>query len=331
MRAVTVSSFDGVDAITVGSAPHPTPGPDEVVIDVRAAGVNFPDVLLADGTYQLLPELPFTLGMEAAGVVAEIGENVTGLAIGDRVFAQVPSGAFAEMLLAPRARVYPLPESMTFDEGAAFGLAYLTAYIALHVRGGLVAGETVLVTGVSGGVGAAAAIIAAASGARVIGATRDASAARRVVGEAVAEFVSSDPALLRAEVAAATEGAGPNLVIDVVGGEVLTQALRSSAWEGRVVIVGFASGEQPMIRPGLLLVKNVTVSGLQVTDYLDRRPALVASAIARMAAWHAEGVLAVPVTRREPLSGAAHVLRDMAAGRITGKAVLTVTAPPSTR
>lgn len=326
MRAVRVTTFDGIDALRVADVPVPTPGPDDVVIAVHAAGVNFPDVLLADGAYQTLPELPFTLGMEAAGIVSAVGANVTEFLVGDRVFAQVPTGAFTEYALVPRARAYALPDSLSFEEGAAFGLASLTAYVALHHRASLRPGDTVLVTGVGGGVGAAAAIIAAASGARVVGATRDIPAAQRIVGDVIDAFVSSDPSRLRAEVVSATNGTGVDIVIDVVGGEVLAQALRCAAWEGRIVTVGFASGEQPPIRPGHLLVKNITVTGLQVTDYFDRRRDLVVAAIEQLGAWHAAGVLVVPVTRRAPLDRAVEVLRDVTDGRITGKAVLTVAA-----
>lgn len=331
LRAVRVHGFGAPDALTLDEGAVPTPGAGEVRIAVAAAGLNFPDLLVAAGTYQALPELPFTLGMEAAGVVSAVGEGISGLSVGDRVLALVPHGAFADWLVVAADRVFPVPGSMPLTVAAGFGLAFATAFFGLARRADLRAGDTVLVTGVSGGVGAAAAAIAAARGARVIGATRDAATAASIVGETVDAFVSSDPARLRSEVLTATDGRGADIVFDVVGGEVLAQALRCVAWEGRAVVVGFASGGQPAIKPGHLLVKNIAVAGLQITDYLDRMPGRVREALCELGEEYADGRLRVPSVRTYPLEAARTALEDLREGRIAGKAVLLMSGSDDER
>ena len=324
-RAVRVHEFGPVSGLRIDALTEDetrAPGEGEVVIGVAAAGLNFPDLLVAGGTYQSLPRMPFTLGMEAAGTVVAVGDGVEGFAEGDRVVALVPHGAFADRLVVSADRVYAIPDIMPFDEAAGFGLAFATAHFALVRRGGLRGGDTVLITGVSGGIGAAAAIIASSRGARVIGATRDAERARAVVGGAVDAFVSSDPARLRDETMAATEGRGADAVIDVVGGDVLAQALRCTAWEGTVVVVGFAGGGQSAIKPGHLLVKNIGVCGLQITDYIARTPELVRDAMREMGEDYAAGRLRIPVTARFALEEVAASLEALRRGEICGKAVV---------
>lgn len=324
MQALRVETFGSVENLTVAELITPTPADGEVLIDVRSAGLNYPDLLMAAGTYQALPATPFTLGMEVAGLVESVGPEVHDVRPGDRVFALVPHGAFAEKVIAERHRVHVLPNSMSLEEGGAFGLVFLTAYLGLQRRAALAAGENVLITGVGGGVGAAAATIAKALGARVIGVTRDIPRARAVVQESVDVFVSADPRTLRDEVLSVTDGRGADVVLDVVGGEVLAHALRSTAWEGRVVIVGFASGGQPAIKPGHLLVKNISISGLQMTDYLDREPETIAIAVRHLGDLHATGRLPIPVTRVGTLAEGPALLAALQRGEVSGKAVLSV-------
>jgi NADPH2:quinone reductase len=323
-HAIRVHSFGSLEDLVLERVPAQDPGPEDVVIDVRAAGLNFPDLLLAGGTYQTLPELPFTLGMEASGVVTAVGEDVTAVARGDRVIAQVPHGSFTRRLVAAQSRVFQIPDSMSFPEAGALGLAALTAYFGLVRRAKLEGGETVLVTGVAGGVGAAAAYIAKARGARVIGASRDPEAAVAVAGEAVDEYISSKAEGLRDAVLSATGGRGADIVFDVVGGDVLTQALRAVAWEGRCVVVGFASGGQQPIKPGHLLVKNTSVVGLQVSDYMSRRPDLVRAAVRELGDDYEAGRFRIPVTSLFAFEDFGEALRQFEEGRIKGKAVLVL-------
>lgn len=323
MIAVTVVEFGEPGGLQVQRVAAPDVGEADVVIDVQAAGLNFPDLLMAAGTYQALPERPFVLGMEAAGIVRSVGAEVTDLAPGDRVLAVVSHGAFAERLSAPRHRVYPLPPSLSFAEGGVLGMAFLTALLGLQRRAKVTTGETVLVTGAAGAVGAAAVSVAKALGATVIAATRDVDG---LDGSSADVVVSSDPETLRSAVLAATDGRGADVVFDVVGGDVLAQALRSAAWEGRVVIVGFASGDQPVLKPGHLLVKNISVSGLQMTDYLDREPDTISGMIEQLASWHAEGLFALPLARQGGVGEVPGFLDELSTGNLRGRAAMVLRA-----
>lgn len=322
MRAVQVKEFGQPSDLVIAELPDPVPGPDDVVIEVAAAGVNFPDLLVVEGTYQTLPDRPFTPGKEAAGTVVASGLNVSRLAVGDRVLALVEYGAFTERLLVPESLVVALPDNVPFVAAAGFGLVYSTAHFGLVRRAALSAGETVLVTGAGGGMGAAGVQLAKALGARVIALAHGERRAQAARSHGADEILIADVARLRDDLLRLTGGHGVDVTLEVVGGDVFSQVLRATAWEGRIVIVGFASGGQNSIKPGHLLVKNISVHGLQSSDYRDRTPELMRSSVAEILAMLAAGRLSVPVSRTVPLVRAGEALQAIKDGAVDGKAVV---------
>jgi NADPH2:quinone reductase len=326
MRAVVVETFGPPDVLVTREVPEPTPAAGEVLVEVAAAGVNFPDLLVVDGSYQILPERPFSPGKEIAGVVGQVGPGVAGVRPGDRVMAQIEYGGYQERVVVPEAQIVRLPDSISFPEAAAFGLGYITAHFALIRRAKLQAGETVLVTGAGGGVGSAGVQLAKAFGATVIAVAQDAARADLAREQGADHVLLAGPAL-RDEVRQLTAGRGADVVLELVGGDVFAQTLRATAWEGRLVIIGFASGDIPVIKAGHVLVKNMSVMGLQVSDYRDREPGAVRLAVEDMLRLYTEGRLRVPVAQTYPLERAAEALAAVKAGSVTGKAVLVCGAP----
>lgn len=280
MRAVLVERHGSPGDCIVADVPSPEPKAGQILIDVKACGVNYPDLLVVDGRYQNLPDRPFTPGKELAGVVAKLGPGVAKFSEGDRVMAQLEHGAWAEAAVSPAATAFRIPDEMDFPVAATMGLTYQTAHFALLERGAFRAGESVLVLGASGGVGLAALELVKALGGRALAGVADMGKAARV-REAGADVVIdlSGPDLresLREQVFPATDGRGADIVIDAVGGGAFEGAIRALAWRGRIVIVGFAAGEIPTIRANYLLLKNIAASGLQWSDYRDREPQWVA-------------------------------------------------------
>ncbi|HWL97619.1 MAG TPA: NADPH:quinone oxidoreductase family protein [Nocardioidaceae bacterium] len=324
MRAAVVKEFGPPESLQLAEMPDPEAGPGTVVVEVTAAGVNFPDVLVVAGTYQILPPRPFSPGKEVAGTVRAVGAGVTGLAVGDRVLAQVEYGGYAECVVVSACQVVPLPDEVPAIEAAAVGLTGLTAHVALQRRARLRPGETVLVTGAGGGVGAAGVQLAKAWGATVLAVARDEERAAVAADQGADHVLVAGP-MLRDDVRRLTDGRGADVVLETVGGDVFTQVLRATAWEGRVVVIGFASGDLPTVKAGLLLVKNIGVLGLQVSDYRDREPETVRDALAELLALRAAGRYSVPVARTYPLAEAGAALADVQRGGLTGRVVLTCT------
>lgn len=317
-----VREFGPPSGLELSDLPTPEPGPGEVRLDVRAIGVNFPDVMLIAGTYQRLPELPFSPGKELSGVVSAIGSGVTSLSVGDAVRAQVESGAYQSEAIVDVSLCHAIPQGMSFEQAAGYNLTYLTAYYALVRRAQLKAGETVLVTAAAGGVGTAGIQIARALGATVIGYFGTPSK-RPVVEEAGAHHViDSSEGALRDRVLALTEGRGADVVLEMVGGSVFESCLRCTAWEGRVITIGFASGEIPTIKAGYLLVKNMLVAGLQVSDYRDRDRAGWQAAMEHLDELYRQGLINPIVSATYPLERAAEALAVVQRGEVTGKIVL---------
>ncbi|MGH3320083.1 MAG: NADPH:quinone oxidoreductase family protein [Streptosporangiaceae bacterium] len=322
MRAVVAHAFGSPADLSVEEMDPPVPRRDEVVIDVRAAGVNYPDLLVVDGSYQNLPPLPFTPGKEVAGTVTRTGSDVTRPRVGDRVLAQMEYGGYREVASAPAAACVALPEAMPYPEAAGFGLVHLTAHAALVRRAGLRPGETVLVTGASGAVGTAAVQLAKALGATVIAAARDASGRDGALSYGADHAVRADPGTMRDEVRTLTGGRGADVVLETVGGGVFDASLRCVAWEGRLVVVGFAAGDIPTVRVGYLLVKNIGLLGLQVSDYRDRQPEAARAALAQMLEMYQAGLLRVAVSRTYPLEDAPEALARVRTGGLAGRVVL---------
>jgi NADPH:quinone reductase len=326
MRAVIVHDYGPFRSAGVETVGDPVPGPGEVVIDARAIGVNYPDMLVIEGRYQFLPPLPFSPGKEVAGVVSAVGPGVTRFRPGDRVMAQREYGTYAEKTLSPEATCYRLPEPMGFEEGAALGLAYQTSYFALVERAAFCEGETVLVTGASGGVGLAAVEIAKALGATVVAgvtSTEKGELARRHGADHVINLAA--PRLrdsVREQVYAAVGKRGVDIVLENVGGEVFDGALRALAWCGRMVVVGFASMQLPDIKANYLLLKNISAIGLQWSDYREREPDRVRRVQEALYALYLEGRLRPLVSATFPLERFADALACFAARRVRGKMIL---------
>ena len=324
MRAALIECFGGPEVLVVREVPEPTPGAGEVLVEVSAAGVNFPDLLVVEGSYQILPELPFSPGKEIAGIVRAVGPGVERTNPGDRVMAQIEYGGYAERVTVPEAQLVPLSDDIPFTDAAAFGLGYITAHFALVRRAHVQPGETVLVTGAGGGVGLAGVQLAKALGATVIAATRDGARAK-LAKELGADYVVAPGPQMRHEIRELTGGRGADVVLELVGGDVFAAAMRSTAWEGRIVVIGFASGDVPVIKAGHVLVKNVAVIGLQVSDYRDREPESVRAALEQMLGLYREGRLRVHVDRTYPLEAAGEALRAVRSGAVSGKVVLIPT------
>lgn len=327
MRALLLKKLGSLDALQLEQRPTPRPKAGEVLIDVRAVGLNFPDLLVIRGLYQRQPPLPFAPGKEVAGVVAESGPGIAGIKPGDRVMAQLENGAYAEQAVAPAVNVYPIPDAMSFPVAAAMGLVSITAHLALFERGLCRPGETVLVTGASGGVGEAAVQLAKAKGARVL-----AGVTSREKGEA-AKAMGADHAIdlaapeirdsLRAQVWAVTEKRGADVVIEQVGGDVFDGAIRALAWCGRLVVVGFAGGRIPDVRANYLLLKNIAVTGLQSSDYRDRAPERLRAVVADILGLFQAGRLKPPKVTAFPLERFREALDALDRRSIPGRLVLT--------
>ncbi len=315
MRAVLVRAPGPLSQHKVESIPDPVPGPGQVLIEARAIGVNYPDLLVAEGKYQFIPPTPFVPGKEVAGLIGK-----------RRVMAQVEYGAYAEKVVAREVDCHRLPEGMSFEHAAALGLAYQTAYFALVERAQLQPGDSVLVTGASGGVGLAAVQLAKALGATVLAGVTSrekGDLCRRHGADHVVDLAA--PSLresLRAEVFAAVGNKGVDIVIDNVGADAFDGALRALAWRGRLVVVGFASGRIPEVKAGYLLVKNLAVIGLQWSDYRDRDAEGVARAQQKLYGLYSEGKIKPEITATYPLERFAEALERFAQRSVQGKMIL---------
>ena len=281
MRALLVREHGPIENLELAETADPVPKAGEVLIDVHAASVNFPDLLVIAGTYQRLPARPFSPGKDLSGVVAAVGEGVTTCAPGNRVCAQVEYGAYAQKCIVPHLNCHVMPASMSYVDAAAMGLTYLTAHFALVERGAYQPGETVLVNGAAGGVGLAAVQVAKALGATVVASVSSEDKAALVRRNGADHVVRTDvPDLresFRSRVYEAVGKRGIDVIIDPVGGDVFDASLRVIAWQGRLVVVGFAEGRIPEVKAGYVLVKNMSLVGLQFSDYRDREPQKVRS------------------------------------------------------
>jgi NADPH:quinone reductase len=323
VKAVLCKAYGPPESLVVEEAPSPVPRPGEVVIAVKAAGVNFPDVLIIQNKYQVKPPLPFSPGGEVAGVVTSIGDGVTTVKPGAAVIAITTHGGFAEEVTAEARRLLPVPAGMDFTTAAAFVFTYGTSDHALRDRAALVAGETLLVLGASGGVGLAAVEIGKALGARVIAcASRDDKLAvcREHGADATINYTTED---LRERVKALTGGAGADVIYDPVGGAYTEPALRSCAWRGRL-LVGFAAGEIPKIPLNLTLLKGCSIVGVFWGEFTKREPKAFADSFAQLSLWYRDGKLKPHVSATFPLERAADALALLAAREVKGKVVLTV-------
>jgi len=319
MRAVQVVTTDGPESLQVNELPEPEAGPGQVLVEVHAVGASFPDLLLSRGEYQLRPEPPFTLGVDFAGVVRSAPDGT--FAVGDRVAGVAPYGGAAEVVANAVDWTFPLPDSLSFVEGAALPMNYLTAHFALAERGAVRAGETVLVLGAAGGVGTATLQVARGMGARTIAVV---SSEEKGV---VARAAGADAVVLlegfRESVAALTEGRGVDAVVDVVGGEAFTDALRCLAPQGRLLVVGFAAGQGiPQVKVNRLLLNNTDVRGVGWGAYAMARPGYMVEQWRALAPLLADGTIKPPVGATYPLERFGEALADLDGRRVLGKAVV---------
>jgi len=322
MKAVLCKQYGPPESLVVEELPSPQAGPGEVVVSVKAASLNFPDVLIIQNKYQFKPPLPFSPGSELAGIVKEAGPGVSAFKPGDRVMAFTTYGAFAEEVRVEAGRLLPMPRGMEFEAAAAFLLAYGTSEHALGDRAALRAGETLLVLGAAGGVGLAAVEIGKAIGARVIACASSAeklAVCREHGADATIDYARQD---LREAIKTLTGGRGPDVIYDVVGGPYTEPAFRSIAWRGRHLVVGFAAGEIPKLPLNLALLKGASVVGVFWGDFVRREPQQFAATLERLGRWYTEGRLHPHVSRTFALGEAAQALKLMAARQVTGKVVL---------
>lgn len=322
MRALVCSAFGPIADLRPGTLPDPVPGEGQVLIEVKAASVNFPDALIVQGRYQVRPELPFAPGAEAAGVVRALGPGVQGFSVGDAVVASTGHGAFAELCLAQAAKVSRLPQGMDFEQGAAFVLTYGTSLHALQQVGRLQAGETLLVLGAAGGVGLAAIEIGKALGARVIAAASSEEKLALCRRSGADETVDYNQPEWRRRVEALTDGQGADVVYDAVGGAYAEAALRATAWRGRYLVVGFAAGEIPRLPLNLALLRERQILGVFWGEAMRRNPAQHEANMAQLGQWFAQGRLKPAITERVPLARAAEAIQRLADRRAMGKLIV---------
>ena len=323
MKAQVVHELGGIDTLRFEDIAEPQVREGQIRIGVSAAGVNFPDLLIIQGLYQFRPELPFVPGAEAAGVVLEVGAGVDSFAPGDRVAAFSTNGAMAEQFVVARDNAIGIG-NLAFDVAATLPMAYGTSYHALVDRAKLQPGETLLVTGATGGVGSAAIQIGKALGARVIAALGSSEK------EAIAAAMGADATInygresIKERVKDLTDGSGADVVYDPVGGNVFLETLRCVAWEGRVLVVGFASGTVPAAPMNLPLLKGSSIVGVFWGDFVRRFPQRNQENFDQLVEWVDSGAVVPHISMRLPLKSAAQALRAIADRSIAGKAILTV-------
>ena len=329
MRAVAVHALHDRDAVKITDMPEPEAGPGEILVDVAAATVNFPDILMLEGKYQYRPDPPFILGKDAAGTVSAVGEGVTDWAVGDRGMFYVNAGAFAEKAAVPVTNAFKMPDEVSFEDAAAMGLVYPTAWCALKTRGNLQEGERIMVTGAAGGVGMATVNLAKALGAgKVLAAvsTPEKGAAAMASGaDAVIDTSNLDHKdAIRDQVYAVTDGKGVDLIVDVVGGDVFDGAVRALSWGGRIMVVGFTDGRIPQIGVNYPLMKNIAIIGSPVAQYYERRPDIMHAIQDELYALAAAGKLKPHIMASWPMENFGEALRVVEDRQVIGKVLLTV-------
>jgi NADPH2:quinone reductase len=322
MHAWLCTTLDGVDALTWQELPTPEPQAGQVRIAIRAASLNFPDLLTVQGKYQVKPPLPFAPGSEFAGTVEAVGEGVRHLKPGMAVAAIGSHGGFATHAVVPASGVLPLPPGFALEDGAAFAFTYGTSHHALIDRAQLKAGETVLVLGAAGGVGTAALQIAKAAGARVIAAASSDEKCQRCIELGADATLNYSRENVRDALKALTDGRGPDVVYDPVGGDLAEPVFRSIAWRGRYLVVGFAGGAIPALPWNLALLKGASVVGVFWGDFVRREPAASQAALQQLAGWYAAGQIKPVIDQTLPMSELKAAYARMGSRQVMGKLLL---------
>lgn len=322
MKAVLCTEFGPPEKLVIRDVPDPVVGAGQVRIDVRACGVNFPDLLIIQNLYQFKPPLPFSPGGEVAGVVSEVGEGVTSLKVGDRVLASPGFGGFASQVVCGAASAIPVPEAMDFVTASALLMTYGTSHYALKDRADLEAGETLLVLGAAGGVGLAAVEIGKVLGATVIAAASSDEKLAVCREHGAAMTINYESEDLKARVKELTGGKGVDVIYDPVGGRYAEPALRSIGWEGRYLVIGFAAGDIPKIPLNLTLLKGCDIRGVFWGSFVMRNPKRHLGHVDELMQWYRDGKIKPRISATYPFEQVAQALNDIAARKVTGKVVL---------
>ncbi len=323
MRAIVVDHWMEPSELTVAETPEPELGPGQLAVEVRAAGCNFFDILLVQGRYQVKPPFPFIPGAEIAGVVREVAPDVSNFAPGDRVLASIPVGGFAEVANAPASLAHRLPDSMSFEEGAALPIVYPTSYAALVLRADLKAGETLLVHAAAGGVGVAAVQIGKALGARVIATAGGADKVQVALDAGADVGIDYRKEDFVERVKAETDGRGADVIYDPVGGEIFDRSLKCIAWNGRLLVIGFAGGEIPSVKANRILLKNIAIVGLHWGAYQRYEPERVPEVFAGLFELYEAGKIKPVIFERYPLDQVPAALEALGSRRTYGKVIIT--------
>jgi NADPH:quinone reductase len=327
VRAVLCREFGPPESLVVEEVDEPKAADGQVVVDVKACAVNFPDVLIIQDMYQFKPPLPFSPGAEIAGVVSSVGSAVNGISVGDRIFASTGWGGLAEKIAVDARAVIPIPHGTDFVHASAFLYAYGTSHYALKDRGRLQPGETLVVLGAAGGVGLAAVEIGALMGANVIAAASSDEKLELCRDHGAAETINYATEDLKTRIRELTGGAGADLVYDPVGGPYSEPALRSTAWNGRFLVIGFATGEIPAVPLNLTLLKGCQIVGVFWGAFVGRDPEGHRRNVEELMGWWRDGRLRPHVSSTYPLERAADAIRELADRKAKGKVVVTVAAP----
>ncbi|MGQ3052316.1 MAG: NADPH:quinone oxidoreductase family protein [Roseateles sp.] len=323
MKAWLCENPIGVEALQWLELPQPVPTAGQIRVQIKAASLNFPDLLIVQNKYQMKPALPFVPGTEFSGVITELGEGVKGLAVGQRIAAFGGLGGFATEVCIPATLAMPLPDAFSFEDAAAFICTYATSHHALMDRAALRAGETVLILGAAGGVGTAAIQIAKAAGARVIaaaGSDAKCDACKALGADATVNYTSQN---LRDELKSLTAGKGPDVIYDPVGGDLAEAAFRSIAWRGRYLVIGFAQGAIPALPLNLALLKGASIVGVFWGEFAKREPGANAKMLGEVAGWYAACKIKPVLDRVLDMEELPAAFARMAARKVVGKLVLT--------
>ena len=325
MRALVCNAFGSPDELLIEERDEPKAGAGEIVVDVAAAGINFPDILMIAGQYQVKTPPPFVPGNEAAGVVAAIGNKVSRLAVGDKVIVTPPGGAFAEKCIVDQNLAMSLPDELDFEQGAGYAITYGTSYHALKQSANLQPGETVLVLGAAGGVGITAVEIAKAMGARVIAAASSDKKLEFAVAAGADEAINYSEVPLKDTVKELTDGKGADVIYDPVGGELADQALRATAWHGRYLVIGFASGDIPKFPANIVLLKEASIIGVWWGTWAAKNPKEQLKNVQELAALLTAGKLQPRITESYALDDYKEAFKAITDRCALGKVVLRMT------
>ena len=323
MRALICRNWGDIDTLELGEMPAPEPGPGQVLLDIVATSANYADAIMVAGNYQTKPEFPFAPGLEGAGLVVKLGKGVENLKIGDRVMAKLSHGGFAEQAVAEARETWPLFDRMSFADGAAFAVAYLSAHVALRWQGRLEAGETLLVLGAAGGSGMAAVEIGKAMGARVIGAASSEEKLQAILQHGADHAVNYSSNNMKEQVLELTGGEGADVCFDPVGGDLFDSALSSLGWGGRHIHFGFVGGV-PRVPANRLLVKHRSAVGSSLRYFQSRRPDLLVQSMKELAAAYGKGAFNPVISHRMPLERGVDALRLLTDRKAVGKVVVEV-------